>query len=44
MICKKLLEESCQDKCTWPCLCYKYGPGPIDGTMKKYLSKRKGKF
>lgn len=39
-ICKELLKESCPDKCTWPCLCYKYGPGPIDGTMKKYLATR----
>ena len=43
-ICKKLLEESCPDKCAGPCGCFKYGPGPIDKTMKHYMrTKRKYK-
>ena len=42
-ICKKLLEESCPDKCIGPCGCYKYGPGPIDKTMRNFLARRKHK-
>ena len=39
-ICKELLSESCPDKCIGPCGCYKYGPGNIDATMRRFLNKR----